>query len=346
MSVNCRWMNILYIGDQSPCSTSRHRCDALRRIGHYVDAYNPYECMQWNRINTIFHYRTGYVFAVDGVRRHLLNWLGAGRRFYDVVWVDNGHVIGRNTLHALRCHCDYLINYNCDDPTGGRDGARWFSYLRSLDQYDLCAVVRRQSEVEFPQYGAKRVFRVMMSADEVAHAPRSITPAIYEKWKSEVAFVGTWMPERGPFMLKLILAGIPLAIWGNRWSKSPEWSHIRPYWRGSALSGDEYAYAIQCAKINLGLLSKGNRDLHTTRSAEIPSLGGLFCAERTDEHLEIYNEGEEALFWSDVIECEKLVRKMLTDKAGRERIAAAGLRRFGLNKLKNEIAVRDILAAL
>src|SRR3984893_15402741 len=99
------------------------------------------------------------------------------------------------------------------------------------------------------------------------------------------------MPERGPFLARLIELGIPLTIRGNRWNKAKEWPLLENFWQGPGVYNDEdYAKAIQCAKVSLGLLSKGNRDQHTTRSMEIPSLQGLLCAERTREHESLYRE--------------------------------------------------------
>ena len=107
--------------------------------------------------------------------------------------------------------------------------------------------------------------------------------------------------------------------------------------------GEDYAKAIQCAKVNLGLLSKGNRDLHTTRSLEIPAIGGLLCAERTAEHLEMYMEGEEALFWSTAEECASVCRAVLDDEPRRQRIAAAGHARNLVNGNSNEKVMRAII---
>src|SRR5205814_1486 len=123
--------------------------------------------------------------------------------------------------------------------------------------------------------------------------------ADHDRWQSEVLFVGTWMPERGPFLADLVKLGVPLAIYGTRWEKAREWKSLKSFWRGGWIEGDDYARAIQCSRLCLGLLSKGNRDLHTTRSLEIPALGGVLCAERTDEHLALFREGLEAVYWSD-----------------------------------------------
>jgi len=103
--------------------------------------------------------------------------------------------------------------------------------------------------------------------------------------------------------------------------------------------------AIQGAKLCLGLLSKENRDLHTQRSAEIPYAGGLFCAERTSEHRQLYTEGAEAVFWSDAEECIQACRRLLADEPLRERIRIAGMHRIRALGLGNESICRQILQA-
>ncbi len=196
---------------------------------------------------------------------------------------------------------------------------------------------------EAKRLGARNVMRVYRSSDEVTHARRPVGAADEEHWHAEVLFLGTWFPERGPFLLELVKHGVPLSIRGANWSKAPEWPALRAHWKGGQLHGDDYALAIQCARVNLGLLSKGNRDLHTTRSLEIPALGGLLCAERTPEHLEMYVEGEEALFWSGAVECARVCGSVLRDERGRRRIAAAGHARSIRNAYHNERVMRVIL---
>ena len=103
------------------------------------------------------------------------------------------------------------------------------------------------------------------------------------------------MPERGPFLLRLVERGVPLRIYGARWNLAPEYERLRACVASGNLVGDDYVKAIRGAEIAIGLLSKGNEDLHTTRSLEIPAIGTLFCAERTSEHLAMYEDGEEAV---------------------------------------------------
>jgi hypothetical protein len=76
---------------------------------------------------------------------------------------------------------------------------------------------------------------------------------------------------------------------------------------------------------------------------EIPALGGLLCAERTAEHLDLYIEGKEALFWDSVEECAAACSHILTNEELRKQIAAAGQARSVANGNTNENVMRAIV---
>jgi spore maturation protein CgeB len=192
--------------------------------------------------------------------------------------------------------------------------------------------------------GAKKVLRVFMSADEL-DGPREITPADQLRFSHDVLCIATWMPERGPFLAELIKAGLPVTIYGNRWQKAPEWPRLKAAWQGPAMYGDNYIKALQLAKVCLGLLSKGNRDLHTLRSFAIPYAGGLLCAERTSEHLQLYQEDVEAVYWSDANECIEKCQKLLNNDKMRTDIAEKGRIRCLHNGIFNEKILKEILEA-
>ena len=262
---------------------------------------------------------------------------------FDLCYVDGGEWVTSAVISLLRKHARIIINYNIDDPLGPRDGARFKSFRESLPYYDLNVMVRQDNVPEAYALGAKRVICVYRSADEISHAPRPLTAQDHETWSSDVLFLGTWFPERGPFLLDVLSHGVPLTIRGANWHKAPEWRQLKRYWQGGAIGGDNYAKAIQCAKVNLGLLSRGNRDLHTTRSLEIPAVGGLLCAERTAEHLAMYVEGEEALFWKDAEECAAMCKFALADENRRRKIVHAGRERLALNGHYNQNVLASIL---
>jgi hypothetical protein len=343
-------MNILYIGPGSPFSTSRHRADALARTGAAIQLLDPIEAMRphlASRFISKFHYETGYTFFESKV----CAWLDSALPKIsapDVVWVDGGEYIGIRALRRLREVGGPIVLYNLDDPTGSRDRRRFTLTRRAMPHYDLCVSVRKETVSEMAALGAPHVLQVWRSYDEVEHAPFEDSTQIPEQFRSEVSFVGTWISgeRRDEFLAGLVDRNIPIAIWGNRWEKAPLWNRLRPFWRSAGLAGRDYVAAIQGSKICLGMLSKGNRDLHTQRSAEIPFAGGLFCAERTSEHQTLYVDGVEAVLWDDLEECAAICRRLLNNTEERERIRRAGMRKVRDLRIGNEDICRQILGEL
>jgi hypothetical protein len=254
-------VNILYLGSMS--GTSLDRAAALRRLGYTLEHIDPRALLPRTVWVDRLLWRLGGDWFTPWILRGLQQQLAG--KLYSLCYVDAGHLIAPGTLDVLRQHAATIVNYNIDDPLGPRDGARNRAYRRCVPRYDLCVVMREVNVAEARALGARNVMRVYMSADEVSHAPRKLSAHDLQAWSSEVLFLGTWFPERGPFLLELIKRGVPLTIRGANWAKAPEWDALRGYWKGGALQGDDYAKAIQCAKVNLGLLSVMNRDLHTTR---------------------------------------------------------------------------------
>ena len=334
-------LHVLYIGPVS--GTCLDRANAMRRLGHRITHIDPRELLPRNVWIDRMLWRLGGHWLAPWVAKRMKAAL-AGQSF-DLGYVDNGEWISPMVIRVLRQHCPKVINYNIDDPTGSRDMQRFAAYRRSVRHYDLVAVVREDNLPELQALGARRVLRVWRSSDELTHAARPLTQEDHAKWDCDVLFLGTWMPERGPFLLALVELGVPLTIQGAQWQKAPEWLALKAHWRGGSLEGDDYAKAIQCAKVNLGLLSKGNRDLHTTRSLEIPALAGLFCAERTSEHMAMYEDGVEAVFWSDAKDCAQACIDLLADEPRRMAIAHAGHVRHLRNGHRNEVIMAQMLNA-
>jgi spore maturation protein CgeB len=340
-------LRALFIGDGDSEMTSFHRFAAMRRIGVNAELIDPYEAMGntfrgWAR--SLLHYRTGYRLLQRRMERWLDDELSA-RRAPDVVWVDGGELLGRRCIEKLRVFRVPVILYNLDDPTSDRDGSRFGSLLRALPSYDICISVRDETIRGFSEHGARRALQVWRSYDELAHAPFADPAHISERFRSEVAFIGTWMRGEGrdSFLMELADRGINISIWGNRWERSPLWDRLKAHWKGPNLGGRDYVAAIQGAKICVGLLSKGNRDLHTTRSLEIPYAGGLLCAERTKEHEELYREGIDAVFWSDAQECAQICHELLDNPERRRAIAVSGAERVRTLQAGNESILHYVL---
>lgn len=338
-------MRILFLGDDQPLLTSGHRAAALRRLGHEVMVLNPRTALPNSRIVGGTSTRLGFWPFVPWINATLRRKIG--KMSFDLAWIDCGPELSPGFHRWLKGRGMRIVNYNCDDPFGGRDGRKWDLYRSSVRHHDLTVVMRVPNIKEAELARAQKVVRVFMSYDPVAHAPIALTEAGRQEWASEVIFVGSWMPERGPFMVGLLDAGVPLTIRGDHWQKAPEYERLRSAIRGPAVYGADYVKAIQCAKVALGLLSKGNRDLHTQRSAEIPFIGGaVFCAERTTEHEQMLGGCDGAYLWRDVADCVAACRVLLSDGTVRSRMVEAARRRILELNCSNDAVLGEIITML
>jgi hypothetical protein len=331
-------LNILYIG--SSIGNSLKKVKALKRLGHKVALIDPYKFFRWKNLVGKWTYDTGALFLEYFLKLRIAPLIAGN--YFDIIFIDGGEFFGPYSLKYLKKSTKVIINYNNDDPFSKRDRNKWRLYLKAIPYYNLIVVVREVNVAEAHSCGAQKVLRVFMSVDEL-DGPRDITEEEKAALGSEVLFVGTWMPERGPFLAQLVLAGLPLSIYGNRWKKAPEWNILKYAWKGGPRYDDDYIKLIQSAKITLGLLSKGNRDLHTYRTMEIPHAGGFFCAERTSEHLQLYEEDVEAVFWADARECLEKCLKYLKDDARRQLIAENSRRRCLANGIFNENVLAKVI---
>ncbi len=340
-------MNILYIGEAAPWSTSRHRADALARLGHEVEIWDPTKPLAWlRRAGAIqkLHIVSGQILLAGVVEKWLARRVALQPRA-DIVWVNNGEHVSRRAIRSLKALQAPIVLYNNDDPTGPRDGNRFKQLREALPEYDLCVALRKPTADEMLQLGSKGVMVVPFSYDEVEHRPLDSNEAIGDEFRSDIAFVGTWLrgETRDAFLDQLRRAGLRVSVWGPRWNKSRFKGLVKQCWKTPWIYGRDYVHAITGAKITIGLLSKGNRDLHTQRSVEIPYAGGVLCAERTLDHVNMFKDRKEAVFWDSPEECARVCRELLVDEEQRKSIVSAGMQRVRELKVGNEDMCRSVL---
>lgn len=339
-------MNILTFGNLSQGSTVIHRVHALRRLGHHVVSLNPVDFIgRHGFLETWLHYRTGYRLLQARLLRRLSTYLSTCDFKPDLLWIDSGQYLGPRVVRWLRrsLACPILLYCN-DDPTGPRDWLRYACLRRSLPFYDLCIHRREVNELEWLALGARRVLRVWMSYDEVIHC----SSVLDSSPTREVLFIGTNMPSerRGQFLSSLVNSGVPLAIYGSRWQRSPYWHFLKPFVQGGSLADSFYSKRLGGSVFCLGMLSIHNRDLHTRRSLEVTASGSILLAERTSEHKLLYEELVDALFWSSESECVRLCKHYLSDEAALTSIRSSGHRRVLSLGVGNQDVCHQILSTL
>jgi len=264
----------------------------------------------------------------------------------DIIWIDKGLMIRPTTLRNVK-----LINptakvcfFSEDDMFAPHNHSTYFK--KCLPLYDLVFTAKSYNALpdELPKLGARRVVFVDQAYDVCAHRPMEVSQKDKDKFGADVGFIGTFEKDRAMKMLHLAKNGIMVRIWGNNWES---WMKKYPNLQveNQPLYGDEYALAISATKINLCFLRKINRDLQTSRTFEIPACEGFMLAERTREHLRLFEEGQEAEFFDndDLQELLAKVQYYLAHEDKRKTIAQAGRKRCVANGYSHHDRLRYML---
>jgi len=282
-------------------------------------------------------------------RRPLTSWsfnrilLTEARRFRpDLMVVVKGAYVMPSTLRRIKEDTGAILaNYATDDPFNRANATP--DLVAGIPFYDVYASTKRAVIDDIRRAGGRTVIHTMVGYKPSVHFPEApATSEEAERFRSDVVLVGGADRDRIQDLHPLLDAsGVSLAFYGGYWTRDPR---FRSFARGFAL-GREYRLALGGAKIALCLVRRANRDGHSMRSFEIPACGAFMLAERTDEHLDVFREDEEAAFFSSSEELLDKVRYYLAHDELRARIARAGRLRVTVGGHTYANRLREIVTA-
>jgi glycosyltransferase involved in cell wall biosynthesis len=341
-------LEILYVGAAYGTASQRRRI--LGDLGHrptHVRSGIP-DPTEWRYS---LHRAHGRLRLPGSQPRPFLDSFGANRalrravdgRRFDIVWIDRGLAIAPHTLRHLRRACPdaVLVAFSLDDMANpAHQSRRW---LAGVPLYDLHVTSKSYNDAELRQMGARRVLVIDNGYDPEIHRPLELSDEDRARYGAGVGFVGHHEAERAEHVLALCRAGLDVRVEGPAWS-SLRGAHPRLTIGAAYLDGLEYAKAVGATAINLGFLRKGNRDVQTTRSIEIPACGAFMLAERTDDHRRLFEEGREAEFFDSFDELLEKCRYYLAHPEERRAIAAAGRQRCLDDDYSYGARLRQVLA--
>ncbi len=248
----------------------------------------------------------------------------------DIFFVYKGAFVLTETLEFARQHgCKLALFYPDVSMT-----AHGTNIPKAIPLYDLIFTTKTFGITDMKaKYGVKNAQFIPHGFDPEIHRKLPISDADKNSFDCDVSFIGTWSPKKEQWLatLKRACPDIALKIWGEQWFKSTT-TEIKPCIQHTAVLGDLYAIAIQCSKINLGILSEqvsgsSSGDLITSRTFHIPGSSGFLLHERNEESVLYFKENEEAGFFGDANEMAKQVSYFLANEPLRLQIQEAGYKR-------------------
>lgn len=310
-------MKAVYIGTLTPGSTSRMRAEQLRHL-------NP--SVEWEWIDTdavmlasprIWQsaaYRLKSGKAVQRINDAVVKAIA--KKKFDLAWVDKAIFLRPPTVRRLRQASAFMVHFT---PDTAFHAGRSKHFEKTASLYDVLVTTK---SFDVPEYlklvGRDTVHLTTQGFDVDVHFPRNTVP----QRRKEVVFVGLAEPDRERCITTLLKHGISVRLAGVGWDgflkRNAQDDHLK--FEGESAFSDRYAELFSHSWIGLGLLTKRFRELHTTRTFEIPACGAVLATEVTSE-TERFFSPDEAIFFRDYEDLAKRVVELF--KPGNEGILAS-----------------------
>lgn len=318
-------ISILYVGSLSEQSNSFRRFKTLAGLGHNIEGIDIDPLIYKSRFSR-FHHHFNAGPGIYKINRLIIDKIVEIKP--DLLLVDNKPFITSRTLKIIRKlqPSIKIVNLITDDPTG-RYKYAWRLCLSTAKLYDFHFVQRKVNVQELLNAGARKVELCYRSFDPTFHRPIQLQQEDQKKYESNVGFIGTYEDVREEYVAYLIENKIPVSVTGDGWSKGKNWKLIEPYYNGPSIYGEAYIKTINGMKIALHFLRHANRDEQDSRTFEIPACGVFMLGESSDLHRMLFNENEEAVFFTTKKELLNKVQYYLLHDEERKRIARNGRER-------------------
>jgi hypothetical protein len=338
-------MKILFLGPVDSGQTSLMRMRAFERHGYAVRGVHtvePWSQASWLKRQTQRRLQRGSI--VEQINRSVIENVCEFRP--DLVWAEKQEFLRVETIEEVRRLGARAVHFT-PDPYFSLDWKRTRLMDAAMKAFDALVYCKSYERRQYEALGKPLVYMPLGYCDEV-HRPLQSMDA---RWSCAVGFLGGWEPRREQYLHAVSAAGVEVKIWGGYWDflKDGKWTprrHIilrqlagkEPFrfhsdellsraHQGGEVYADDYARALSGSRIGLGFVRKVCPDQHTTRTFEIPACQSMLLADRTEEHQEFFEEGEEAEFFGSCEELLDKVRFYCGHESVRKRVAERGYRR-------------------
>lgn len=224
----------------------------------------------------------------------------------DVIWVFKGMEIYPESLQWAKNRNIKLVNYNPDNPflfSGKGSGNK--NITLSLALYNLHLTynssVMQQIENKYQLPAALLPFGF-----EVGAALYNECYGIEEIIKP--CFLGNPDIFRAEFIKQLAGLGIKIDVYGHNWPKFIHHPNVSVF---NPVYDKVFWKTLRKYRVQLNLMRPHNPESHNMRSFEVPGIGGIQLAPKTEDHESYFKCGNEIFLFSDIEECYYQLKKLL-----------------------------------
>jgi len=327
-------MKILYTGGFAPGSLTDLRRKSMVELGHHVTCVDRFDFEQHGpKFFRKFRNHLVWGPGVGAYNRQLVHVAESTK--FDLIYVDVANWLYPATVRKLTATGATVASYTSEHFTHHRHVYR--RYFKTVPLFDVQVVTFPSAYEIVEGLSAQRIEYTEFGFDPEMH-----TPIPVEEFAHDIVFIGHWEPTYEHHVKALRDAGLSVAVYGSGWRRAKSLNDRMTI--GPVIT-NEYSKTLRSAKICLGFLTRNGAGNHWSggRSFEIPAVGRLLLAMRTESHEGYFEEGKQAEYFSSTEEMIRKARHYLENDDEREAIASAGLKRAMSSGYTNRDRVEQLL---
>lgn len=312
---------VLIVGSNQPESLESSYARAFQEMGWCTGFWNPFTALSHSIKGGSFgQLFSRFVYVEPWHRKANVDLLQLAMNLQpNLLLIIATHGVRAGTLAQLRIQLPQMLIYCIyPDSPHNLDVER----IHCFPFFDRTTVSSPAWVTSFMKLGASPVHYLPFAADTILYRPLKQTE-INGRYLHDIAFIGTWRLEREVVLEQL--ADLDLQIWGSKYWKTRTRANspIPQLWGGCPVIGDEFIQVCGQSKISLNIMDPVSWPGPNMRAFELPACNAFSLAERSEQLLEIFTEGETIECFSLADEAREKIDYYLRHDDERRRIAQA-----------------------
>jgi len=293
-------MKVLIVGNFASWAIENYYVKYLREMGVEVECFDSSKYyskkLSWKIFSRIFpklSFRNANLSLLKVVKSKNI----------DIVWIFKGREYYPETLRLIKKMGVKLVNYNPDHPfirTAHSHGGKNVEDCIPLYDLHFCYSKDLMQKIE-KEYKIPTTF--LPFGYELSE--ENFQAAIKEQEINHVCFVGNPDNIRMETINFLATQDVIVYVFGIGWHLVKMHKNVII---GDAIFGEEFWSVLRKFRVQLNIFRPHNINSHNMRSFEIPAVGGIMLAPKSEEHREFFEEGKEVFLYSDL---KDLLNKIL-----------------------------------
>ncbi|MCB0704399.1 MAG: glycosyltransferase [Saprospiraceae bacterium] len=229
-----------------------------------------------------------------------------GKIKYDVILVFKGMELLPESVLELRTYCRLLVNYNPDHPTKIYSRGSGNKFVKdAISHYHIYSSYAKRICRDLKDIHGVESYFLPFGYDETITIQSNPRLDYLEHF---FVFIGAFDRDRERALDQLQSEYLKI-FGGSEWESKSKRERIKKSYTGESLYNESYYFAQGKALGSINFLRQQNliEESHNMRTFEVPFAGGMLIADRTEEQLEFFEEGKEAVYFSTMEELKSLL---------------------------------------